>query len=193
MESKWANEPDAAALYESHRKLKTDPVESIREFEALADRGSLMSMVYVGHAYRRGKGVSKDLARAEAWFRRAYEGRSLEGLRHLGITWAEMGRTEEAEAIFQEGVSQDYSPVMHRLAKLYLKSTDPHRQKMAIPVLERGTKLGHVFAKRTLAGLMITGRMGLENIPRGFRLLTESVVEAFRLGRSEPFNERIQY
>jgi TPR repeat protein len=193
MDDKWAKEPDTVALWNSFQKLNSNPLEGIRELRELAAQGSLMSMVYIGYAHQRGKGLKKDLAEAERWYRRAYEKGSLEGLRHLGIVLTEMERTDDAEAVFLEGVSKDYSPVMHRLAKIYLASHQPERWKKAIPVLERGTQLGHVFAKRTLAGLLLTGRLGLGQVPRGMKLFAESIVEAFRLGRTEPNSDQVKF
>lgn len=193
MEDKWASEPDISGLRESYQKLKTDPKAAIRELTEHAAKGSLMSMVYIGYAHQKGTGVQKNLGEAERWYRMAYDAGSLEGLRHLGVLLTEVGRFDEAEAVFLEGVAKDYSPVMHRLGKLYLRSNDPGRWKRAIPVLERGSELGNVFSKRSMAGLLLSGRLGWKNVPRGIKLLKESVLEAFDIGRREPRSDRIKY
>jgi TPR repeat protein len=61
----WAKEPDLAALTRAHGLLRVDPKSALNELERLAEQGSIMSMVYIGSAYRDGTGVMRDVSQAE--------------------------------------------------------------------------------------------------------------------------------
>jgi uncharacterized protein len=188
----WAREPDLDRLRAAHGLLKADPGHALRELEALAHRGSPMSMVYLGDAFRRGVGTPINIEQSENWFRRAYEAGSVEGLFQLGSLLLNLKRGDDAEKIFSEGVAKNFAPAMDRLATLYLKTGNAEKLAQAKTLLERATELGNVFAKRHLAGLLLSGRYGVRGMLRGARLFWAALRDGWSLSKTDPRSEYLR-
>src|SRR5476649_2460646 len=58
---RWEDEPDLDELRRLGDMLATDPARALSGLKELAGRGSIMSMVYLADAYRRGTGTEIDL------------------------------------------------------------------------------------------------------------------------------------
>lgn len=108
-------EADPERLQQAHDLLKTDPAQGFKEYLALAEQGSVWSMVSVGVACEIGTGTPADLARAEIWYRRAHEGGSDEGLLWLGRLYLQSRRYAQAEQVYRAGVERGFVPAMFRL------------------------------------------------------------------------------
>jgi hypothetical protein len=53
-------ETDPAAIYQAYDLMKTDPAESLRQYLALAEQGSVWSMASVGQIFQSGTGTAKN-------------------------------------------------------------------------------------------------------------------------------------
>lgn len=183
-------EPDLERLRHAHALLSTNVPQALTELEALAERGSITSMLYLAHAYVRGG--NPDIARAEEWYRSAYEKGSSSALYNLGSFYYKKGDFFEAEKIFLDGYSKKDAPSMYWLATIYL--VDPkHRDKFnqAKDLLENAIVLGNVSAKHGLGLLMMKGRYGLKNFPRGLWLFLGGMVDAFMVTCRDPSSRRL--
>lgn len=80
----WEQEADQERILHADSLRETDPVQSFEEYFALAEQGSVWSMVPVGIDFEFGRGVPQNLQQAEAWYRRAYERGSDYGLLESG-------------------------------------------------------------------------------------------------------------
>jgi hypothetical protein len=60
----WEGEPDLPELHDAYGLMATDPVRAVAQLTDLAERGSLMSMVYLAEAYEKGTCVNVDAATA---------------------------------------------------------------------------------------------------------------------------------
>jgi TPR repeat protein len=106
------------------------------------------------------------------WYLRAAEMGSRASFYRLGVLQSDRGKFSDAEKSFKEGSKVDFPPSMYRLATLYLE----HRRSatgLDAPrlLLERASKLGHLFSNRDLATLYITGTAWPRNLKRGVFLL----------------------
>src|SRR5262245_1150397 len=117
----WDNEPDLTQLRHAYALLAVDPHEALTELHNLADRGSVMSMVYIAHAIRNGIGTRMDLPQAEAWYRRAADRGSLLALYEVGRIYLEMENYPKAVETFSKGVTKNHAPSMHMLGLMYLE------------------------------------------------------------------------
>ena len=59
--SLWEREPDRERLHRASLLLKTAPVQAVAELKSLSEKGSVLSMVYLGHAFQTGIGSPVDL------------------------------------------------------------------------------------------------------------------------------------
>jgi hypothetical protein len=179
-------EADPASIYQAHDLLKTNPVESFRQYLALAESGSVWSMANVGYLFGNGTGTARDLAQAEKWFLRAYEAGSDYGLIWLGHLYQESRQYEKAQTVFRTGVERGFVPAMKSLAWSYWHSPDwPQRRGEALTLLERGSAAGDLEARRYLAVGMTRGRFGLRRIPDGIRLMFSTAKDMADLVKDE--------
>jgi TPR repeat protein len=164
-------EADLAPIYRARDLAESDPAESFRQFLALAERGSVWSMVSVASLFERGTGTEPDLAQAEKWYLRAYEAGSDYGLIRLGHLYQRLQQYEKAQGVFRTGVVRGFVPAMLRLASSYWNSPDwRQRRDEILALLEAGSAAGDLSARRSLASAMARGWFGLRRIPKGIRL-----------------------
>jgi TPR repeat protein len=178
----WEDEADQERILHAHSLLKTDPAQSFKEYLALAEQGSVWSMVPVGTNFETGQGALQNLAQAEAWYRRAYERGSDYGLLRLGQLYLRSKRYAEAEVVFRTGVERGFAPAMFPLAWAYSKSAHwPQKREEALMLLERASAAGDLSARRFLGTAMARGWFGLRHIPSGLRLSSRVAEDVTKL------------
>ncbi|HTO83812.1 MAG TPA: tetratricopeptide repeat protein [Methylomirabilota bacterium] len=164
----WENEPDLAQLRRAHSLLRDNPAQALRDLEGLADRGSTMSMLYIGYACRHGEGTARDLVRAAEWYSRAASRGSKLGRYLLGRVYLELERYAEAQQMFEMGVSENYAPSMNLLGIMYMRRRGIERDtSRALFLLEQSASLGNIYGKRNLARLLLKGTFGPLQFLRG--------------------------
>jgi TPR repeat protein len=173
----WTREPDKEALNHAFNLLSSDPEEALVELKALADRGSIASMLYIAHTYRKLKG---DLLQSNEWFRRAMNAGSLLGSYELARNYREANNHSDALEVLRVGESDGYAPSIHQLGVMYWKGlgVDKDTDK-ARKLFERASALGHVYAKRNLGILLLTSQP--REVFRGLRLWMRAIKDAWQL------------
>ena len=167
----WENEPDLEQLRRAHSLLRSNPAQALLALKALAERGSTMSMLYIGEAYDEKGAATTDLTRAAEWYSRAADRGSTLGRYKLGRVYLDLERYGEARQMFEMGVSENYAPSMNMLGMMYMKGIGINRDvSRARPLFERSASLGHVFAKRNLAAIFLRGTFGILQFLRGIYL-----------------------
>jgi hypothetical protein len=185
-----AREPDVKRLHDAYALLSANRPQGIAELEELANRGSVMSMLYLADAYQRGQG--SDPIRAEKWYKSAYEAGSSTALFGLGAFYYRLRNYDAAEKIFADGVSKDDGVSMYWLASIYTVDSRHHGKSAQIKdLLERSIALGQIHAKHGLGLLFMKGRYGLRNVPRGFYLFFSGIFEAFKVTYRDPSSRRL--
>jgi uncharacterized protein len=185
-----AREPDVRRLQDAYALLSTNLPKALIELEELAKGGSVLSMLYLANAYKREQYA--DPAKTELWYRAAYEKGALDAFAGLGITYFQQKKYEEAEKIFESGVTHNDGVSMYWLARVYIE--DPRHKGRYSDIknlFERSMALGQVRAKNQLAFLFMKGRYGIKNIPRGIFLYFSSAVDGFRVGLQDPDDRRL--
>ena len=178
----WEQEVDQERILRAESLRETDPAQSFEEYLALAEQGSVWSMVPVGIDFETGTGVSQNLEQAEAWYRRAYEHGSDYGLLDLGRLYRRSKRYAEAEAVFRTGTERGFAPAMFPLAWCCLMSAHwRQRREEALMLLERASTAGDLSARRFLGTAMARGWFGLSRIPAGFKLSSRVAEEVTKL------------
>lgn len=150
---------------------ETDPAQAVQAWTPLAEAGSILSMIRLGHAFREGLGAAKDEAKAELWFRRAFEAGLDTGGIFLGSLLVSAGRFEEAREIFAVGVAKNLAQAQWRQALILLrKPTSAEDLATARQLLERAAAQGYLSATASLSYILIHGYFGLLERLKGVRL-----------------------
>lgn len=187
-------EPDMERLAYAYGLLQTMPgPKAIRELEELAELGSLSSMVYLGCVYQHGMGTEQNITAAEAWFRCGYEHGSKLAIYYLGNLYLLKKEYLKAEEIFISGLEVGYSPAIFCLGCMYLEGTGVIKQPEKARVLfEKASSLGHVFAKRFLAKMYLSGSYGGNAFIKGIFLLVSAMKDFLMIAKSDPDSDRLR-
>ncbi|TAL80809.1 MAG: sel1 repeat family protein [Beijerinckiaceae bacterium] len=188
----WDREPDLVSLRQAHALLKSNPGKAITDLQRLAEQGSVMSMVYVGAAYRRGAGVPRNDSEAEQWFRRASTGGSIFASHELGKILLERQEYQDAALLFVRCAALNYSPSLYRLAVLSMNGDGVEKDLLkSRQLLEQASAQGSVIAKRALGIALIKGHLGKREVVRGIRIFAsalKTIEEAFK----DPFSDKLR-
>jgi TPR repeat protein len=150
----------------------TDAAQAVAAWTPLAEAGSLWSMISLGNAYRDGRGAPRDDAKAEFWFRRAFEAGSDAGIIFLGSLYAARGRYTEAREVLAVGVARDLAEAQWRMALILLrKPASAENLAEARRLLKSAAAQGYLSAMRTSATIHLRGRFGLRGCREGLRLV----------------------
>lgn len=190
----WSNEPDLDGLRRAYGMIETDVAQAITELTVLAERGSIMSMVYLADIFAAGKRAQKDEAAAVSWYTRAYARGSYIAMYNLGAIYYNSKRYQEAKEIFEAEACMNDTPSMYHLANIYLLQQGSAGDiDKALDLLERAAALGHIYAKKRLALLFISGRFGFWNIFRGFRIYARLPLEGCRMALQNPTSPLLNF
>lgn len=182
-----------AALSAAQELLTEEPERALQIFQELASKGSPMSMMYLGDAYRRGIGVSVDLESAKRWLKLASDAGSREAPHQLGLLLLDLKEYQQAIEMFRLGSSWHYLPSLYRLGVMFSDGVgvDP-QETLARDFFEKASAGGHVFAKRRLASMLLRGSGGSRNIPGGVWLYISGLAEAIVGAVLEPQGQRMR-
>jgi TPR repeat protein len=168
----WESDPRKDQMREAHAAFKAAPEVGFQRVLAIAEQGSIWSMAWVGWAYSKGRGTLSDIALAEDWYRRAFEGGSHWGLLGYGSSLWLRGDFTKSEEVFGVGAAKDLAPALYWLALCRLhRSNTRNTYREVRPLLERASTKGCLAARYWLAKWMLRGRFGLREILRGHRLM----------------------
>lgn len=161
----------AAVLTAARGRAANGDIQGLLDLEGLAKSGSSEAMIVLAEEYVGGPFV--DLAKAERWFRTAYQVSPTNlSTFQLGrfLNWQE--RDEEAKEVFANGARRGFGLSMYWLAVIYLRETPrgSHYPPEARQLLEAASAQGYVWATRRLASMLVKGKFGLADVPRGVAL-----------------------
>jgi uncharacterized protein len=177
----WADgesEPDAGQLLQAYKMLNDGSAQAISDLTELAERGSSMSMLYLGYAFTNGVGVASDLAVAEKWYRLAADAGLTRAYYNLGRLHLANGQYLTAKQEFEVAASKEFMPAIHYLGRMYYFGygvpVDGVRGKA---LLEKASKWGCVGAKATLAYDLIHRKNSLSAKVEGILMRVECYFE----------------
>lgn len=188
----WDSEPDLDQLRRSYELLQETPSKAVLELESLADRGSVMSMRYLAHAYRHGLLGEPNAQQAEAWYSRAVEAGSIHALHELGTLYWNNLAFDKAFDTFSQAAARDFAPSMNWLGIMYYRGTGPRKNvQKAREFWERSIELGNIFSKKSLAMHFIVGHYGLNLIPRGICMWLSGLISIPFLSFDDPNGDEL--
>lgn len=183
------------AEYERARDLLygKDWRRGLQELESLANRGSVMSILLIADALRRGWKYARDLPNAEAWYQVAVERGSVRGRYGLGLTHIAMGRFDKAIEGLNAAIIRNYPPAYSVLAGIYFEGKGvPVDRKKALNLWRRGASLGHLPSKRNLAYQRLRGADGLVGRIKGFFTGLQWAIEMVGVQDRNRYTDRLR-
>jgi len=187
------DESNLNELRRFHAMLETDPQAGLEGLKTLADRGVALSTIYIPEAYAKGKVVPADIAQAEEWNRRALAAGYAHGSYEIGRYYTTAKDYGKARQAFREGVELGFAPSQNMLANFDIGGWGgPKDLQSARDLLEKAVQQGHVYAKRTLACLLVRGKYGFWARFRGPFLLLSGVIDLWNLLHKRPHSDRLR-
>lgn len=154
--------------------LDSNPENAFTTFRELAREGSVVSMHFVAWCYSTGTGVRANSSRARSWYRKAIAAGSWRATIDYARLLDEGGWYSECDEVLNDGVNAGLATSHYWLAKLrYQRAPGRKAARAAKDLLEYAVDRGHLGAQKGLSNLYLSGRLGIRNIPKGFRLMNE--------------------
>lgn len=162
-------------------------------FEKLAKEGCETAILHMGWMFQEGLGVRQEMDQARSCYEKAAHSGSPIAYFYLGVVHEKMGKLEEALRAYTKSSDQDYLPATYRVGKMYAEGagTQINYQK-AQEYLRRAADKGHVFAQRSLAGIMIKNKLGAKNIVPGVAFLIKGFYNLWRISWVDPQSEKLK-
>jgi hypothetical protein len=120
---------------------------SVPRLRQLADGNHVHSQLMIGLAYRRGLGVTRDDAAAEAYYLKAARAGLLEAQFNLGTFLLEAGRLGEAQPWLLRAAERGLAAAQNNLAQLHLRPGGLYNEPEAFRWFLRAAEAGHVDAQ----------------------------------------------
>jgi TPR repeat protein len=181
------SEPDLAALERAHALLLASPAEGLEAMNALAERGSLMSLLYIAEAYRTGISGKPDPAQSADWYQRASNAGSAHASYMLGRMYLRTREYFNAKQWFEVGVRLDYTPAICMMGYMYAYGLGVRKDwDKARELLERASAHGHLHAKVFLASMLIRRRWGWLQVVRGLWMACAALINVLVDGSNSP-------
>ncbi|HYN46865.1 MAG TPA: hypothetical protein VES64_09250 [Allosphingosinicella sp.] len=179
----WWKDSDRnrALINEAYGRQDADPEGAFTMFVEAAEAGSPRAMETVGSYYETGTVVTADFDQAAYHYSRAIGAGSWMATIAYARLLATHGDVDRCEAVLRDGVELDFVPAHFWLAWLRYERTPTRATCRAIrPLLDYAANQGHPGAKKTLGTLMTEGKFGLLAIPKGLRLLSQTMPPILR-------------
>lgn len=167
--------------------------EAFRRYKILADKGSVDSQVFLGWMCQNGLGVQKDFDKAFTWYENAAKLGSSEGQFYLAKSYARHSEFTKAKDWYSKAAEKNYSPAIYRLGWIYDtgRGVTVDKEK-AFLCYKKAADLGHIFAKKQLAILLIKGHRGFYSRLYGVLIFIKCIVLVVLLAAKDPYSERLR-
>lgn len=181
-------EPEIDTLRTAYQLIRTDVPLARDKLISLSKIGSIMAMLYLAESY----GDTLDVKSAKYWYKNAYEAGSSLALLKLVFLIRRSGDYLQAETLLKAGVARGDAPSFYSLGQIY-HNNPIFRDKRgdARNLLEQAANMGQLRAQALLARLLISGRYGVAEIPKGIRLFFSFVATAFKVAMNDPNDRRL--
>jgi TPR repeat protein len=190
----WSKEPDVDGLYRAVAAFQADPKEGEAQLRALAEKGSALSMVKLGHMYahRSPDMGGPDSESAERWYRSALHAGSQIATYNLGSFYLRQKDYVQAQEVFELGTEMGYGPSAFNLGRMYLFGLGVDKDyDRAFALYQRAAALGNLWGKLSVATMTVTLGKGMPRKIKGLLMLVVAATQ-FRIQKwQDPKSERL--
>lgn len=154
-------EPDVGSLWAAVRLIDVDRNHAIELLENLSNRGSALSMVYLGDLYTNGRGGERDIERGWQWYQKAADKGSIEASYRLAVARWNYGYYESSVEEFISLVKRGFSPAMCCLGSIFSSGVGvPRDEQKAVVFFNMASRRGHLLAKQGLSKIFRDNKEG---------------------------------
>jgi len=166
--------------------------QAFLKYQALADQGYVECQVFLGWLYQQGLGTTQDYKYALEYYSKAAQQGANEGQFRLAKIYAKNKDYKKAYEWYKKSADGSYSPALFRLGWIYNigRGTSVNKDK-AYNYFERASNLGHVFAQKEMALLLINGYRGKIYRLIGVYLYIKVLFVGLYVGIKYPHSEHI--
>jgi TPR repeat protein len=160
--------------------------EAFRAALQRAEQGSQLAQVQVGWMSQTGTGTPVDVQEAERWYRKGSEHESGSAEFYLGTLFRAKQEPRSALEAFEASARKGYAPASYRLGRMYLfgEGVTPDERR-AHQYFEEAAERGHLYARRNRARRMMSGALGLREIPAGIVSMVSVLWTVWKIGSNE--------
>lgn len=159
--------------------LETNASQALELLIALADKGSVSAMRWVGYLYDGHFGVEENQEMVGEYLHRALCAGSWSSTVSYANFLYRRGEHNYWPSVLEDGMEQGFVPAFfwYGWNKYRLRPSNRVAREVR-PLILRAVKAGHPGAEYLLARWTARGRFGLRKIPEGFRLIISIVAKA---------------
>lgn len=174
--------------------IETERDAGVANLTELADRGSALAMMYLGHLFVSGQhGCATDFAEAERWWKQSAEGGSIEGAYRLANFYLFQNRVEEAIPILLDLSGRGYAPATNGLGSIYYLGTYLQKDlNEARGYFSKAAAQGHLVARQWCAVLLMKHGDGIADWLRGLTLRLGMTREYVSYRVNTPRGDRVR-
>jgi TPR repeat protein len=190
----WADDPMAPRLWDSLQLLKTGWHSGLSSLEKLAEDGSALAMMRLGHIYLSGQyGIRENKEAGENWLKRSSDAGSIDGryrlAKHLQINNHDKSAIELYESLSNLG----YAPAMFVLGQAYYSGDLVVRNAdTALSYFRRAYAAGHIHAGHWLSHILMKEGKTVGSRLRGVAIRLKMLVPFVRLMVTRPNSDRFR-
>ena len=189
----WAAEPFQDLLRDVVDLLDSNPVAALKSLEELAGRGSSLSMVYLGDTFGNGRGVMRDTAAGDQWYRCAADAGSIEGAHRLAYRYFVQRRYDLALEQLSRLCARGFTPAMYCMGSFYHIGQGVDRDLgLAVTYWKMAAQGRHLLARHMLAHIAIRGELGFRARIQGVFELAGLAPAYILCSMANPKSERLR-
>jgi TPR repeat protein len=192
IQREWDEEPFAGELWDALQVRKQDRAEGITLLTDLAGRGSVLAMMYLGHAQVRGEDQDQ-VALGEQWLIKSAAGGSIEGRFQLAQHYKRQKEGRRALAELKALASQGYAPAMYDLGLLLSRSELVDKSVPdAVGYLKMAISAGHLPSMGLLSRIYRKEKFGIGGRLASHWLCLTKLPAVIRLMSRYPSSDRLR-
>jgi len=192
IEREWDEEPFGGELWEALQARKEDEGKGTAMLTDLARRGSVLAMMYLGHAYV-SSGDRDQMAQGEEWLIQSAEGGSIEGRLQLAQHYQRQKAWDKALAELKILVDGGYSPAMYYMGRLLYKGDLGYKAvPEAVYHLKMAIDAGHLPSMALLSLIYRKEKYGLVGRITSHWLCLTKIPAFVRCMWSHPSSDRLR-
>lgn len=192
MQREWAEEPLAVELWEALQVRRKDRQTGTALLTSLADRGSALAMMYLGHAHVKSEDRDQVL-QGEEWLARSAAEGSIEGRFQLACHYERQGAWEKIKFELETLAAWGYSPAMYDLGRLIYRGELGYRDvPRAIGYLKGAINAGHLPSLALLSQIYRKEQLGVRGRIAAHWLCLKKFPAVVRCVWSYPSSDRLR-
>lgn len=190
----WDDEPLGEKLWDALQLIEHDNSAGLEEIQNLAERGSVLSMMYLGHALYSGRyGLQKDMKQGELWLKKAADLGSIEACYGLAKRLQEAGRGEDSIKFFRQAAERGYPPAMFLMGLFYYEGRNVEKNlEVARSYFQRAQDAGHVWSAMWVARLLSRHSRNSISWIRSLLIRIRTAIRMADLRRNYPSSDKLR-